>query len=966
MRAALAPAWAPQWLRTVVGGLLVLGAGYAGCAVAGLPTPSYVVTLGALLGLGYGLLAVCLVLVYRTTRVVNFAQSATGALAAVVLGTLTKIAGVPYWIAFALACAAGFALGALTELTVIRRLAKAPRVVVTVATLGTAVVMADLAREVSYARPTPPGLFEFTLGPLLLTREYTGIILAAPVLVVALTLFLTRTRFGLAIRASASNPEAAVMAGIPIAAMTATAWGIAGVCATVLTVFSQVDTAPDPGLFTQTGLLPALTAAAVARMSNFARALVAGVLLGIVEQVMQWSDLTTWVNTAMLMITFVALLFLHQARGREDSAQSWGAVATVVPLPEPLARLWTVRAIPVVLGVGTLIGVCWLATASTPAAITWSTVIAIALIAASTALVVSLVGDLSLGQYACAGVGGIATYTAVSRTGDQFLAAGAAVLAGAAVCVLLAYPALRVGGLVLTMLTIQFAAMLPDTVLLPSWGSSGTPVGQPVIAGVSFADSRLYFWWSLGIGLVGLLLARNIWRGSFGRRAVAARDNIHAARSFGVNPLRTRLQVFACAGGLAGLAGMLIVQQGQAVPSAFAADNGALIVLAPVLGGVAAYSGSILGTLWIFAIPMLSEPTASGQTPAALAAYAGAMALILASPGGAAQLLVPVRDALAMQLGRLHGVRLTWRQVRGDAGSITEEPAVAAPTAGTPPSLRPTWTLPEVHPDRVLLEARSIAVSFGGVHAVRDVSLSVREGEIVGLIGPNGAGKTTTFDMLSGFVRPTAGSVHFEGEDVTRCPPERLVGRGLVRSFQNADLFPTMTVLDVVDLSLEQDLRSSVPLSVLGLDHRAQRRRRVATELVDFFGLGNYATRRVSELSTGTRRIVELACLFAMRPRLLLLDEPSSGIAQRETEALGSYLKQMQREFAVTIVLIEHDIPLVMSLSDRVVAMTEGRVLMTGTPHEVRTDDRVIDAYLGVNETTINRSDTVTKAEAHR
>jgi ABC-type branched-subunit amino acid transport system ATPase component len=267
-----------------------------------------------------------------------------------------------------------------------------------------------------------------------------------------------------------------------------------------------------------------------------------------------------------------------------------------------------------------------------------------------------------------------------------------------------------------------------------------------------------------------------------------------------------------------------------------------------------------------------------------------------------------------------------------------------------------------------LLVARNLSKRFGGVVAVRDVSIEVRRGETLGLIGPNGAGKTTLFELLSGFTRPDSGEIVFDEQPLTReirlgpfarlvaASPERRGHLGLIRSFQDAALFPTMTVEEVVCLAQERVDPTRLLPSVMGASEPEHAKRERARELIAMMGLEDYRRRQVSELSTGTRRVAELCALLALEPRLLLLDEPSSGIAQRETEALGLLLRRVKQHLGTTMVVIEHDIPLVMGLSDRVVAMEAGQVIAAGSPAEVRSDARVIEAYLGGDVVAIERS----------
>jgi ABC-type branched-subunit amino acid transport system ATPase component len=223
-------------------------------------------------------------------------------------------------------------------------------------------------------------------------------------------------------------------------------------------------------------------------------------------------------------------------------------------------------------------------------------------------------------------------------------------------------------------------------------------------------------------------------------------------------------------------------------------------------------------------------------------------------------------------------------------------------------------------------------------------------------MGANGAGKTTLFELLSGFTTPDAGQVVFGGHDVTTMAPEHRARLGLIRSFQDAALFPTLTVLETVTLAFER-LRPTNPIaSSLGL-HRPERSKEAAArELVALMGLERFRSKQIRELSTGTRRITELACVVALEPIVLLLDEPSSGIAQRETEALGDLLLRLRDHLGCAMVIVEHDIPLLMGLATRVMAMDTGQVIAVGTPQEVRNDPLVVASYLGGDVVAIERS----------
>ncbi|MEX2393562.1 MAG: ATP-binding cassette domain-containing protein [Actinomycetota bacterium] len=263
----------------------------------------------------------------------------------------------------------------------------------------------------------------------------------------------------------------------------------------------------------------------------------------------------------------------------------------------------------------------------------------------------------------------------------------------------------------------------------------------------------------------------------------------------------------------------------------------------------------------------------------------------------------------------------------------------------------------------VILQVRNVGVAFGGIVAVDDVSFDIERGSIVGLIGPNGAGKTTLFDAICGFVPLQTGRVALAGKEITNLAPAERSRVGLGRSFQDAKLFASLTVAETLACALERRVKMQDAVStVLGLPWVWSAERivtRHVEQLIDLLGLGAFRDKFISELSTGSRRIVDLGCVLAHQPTVLLLDEPSSGIAQRETEALGPLLRRVQEATECTMLLVEHDMPLVTSVSDELIALETGRVIARGTPREVTNHPAVVEAYLGTDERIVARSGAV-------
>jgi branched-chain amino acid transport system ATP-binding protein len=267
-----------------------------------------------------------------------------------------------------------------------------------------------------------------------------------------------------------------------------------------------------------------------------------------------------------------------------------------------------------------------------------------------------------------------------------------------------------------------------------------------------------------------------------------------------------------------------------------------------------------------------------------------------------------------------------------------------------------TATVPEQEHDQadVSLNADRITIKFGGLVAVDNVSFTIPKRSIVSLIGPNGAGKTTFFNVLTGLYRPTSGRVTFSGRDVTGMPPHKLAGRGLGRTFQNIRLFNLMTAEENVMVAMHSHLKSGVISTVLGTPRQRREEREArqfARELLDFVGIGKTADDYARNLSYGDQRRLEVARALALRPSVLLLDEPTAGMNPQESLRFNDFVHRVRDEKDLSILLIEHDMSVVMRVSERITVLDSGQKIAEGSPEEIRNNERVVEAYLGKSAT---------------
>lgn len=915
--------------------------------------PQQVVLSGAMRGLAVGVLAVGVILVYRSCHVLNFALGELGALAAALFVRFVVNWHWNYYAALALMTIVGALVGGLLELGLVRRLRRAPRVVLLVATIGAAqlllfvqFVLPDIASFSAF-----PTAFtrQWTVGDVVVRAEHVVALVVLPLMVGGLAWFLNRTRHGVAVRAAADNPDAAQLAGIGVKRISTVVWALAGALAAVATILSAPLAGANVASTGDLGpsiLLRTFAAAVIAGMGSLALAVVAGTGLGIAEAVIYYNNPTDpgLIDGVLLAVVLVAVLAVSlRRRGLGDHVR-FSFAPRVRPIPPALRDLrWVRHHVRIGAGIALAVAVLLPIVVTSPARhFLYSRVLLMALVALSLTVLTGWAGQLSLGQFALVGVGGMTTYALVQNR----LVFPVAVLVGATVAAAAALvvgaPALRMRGLYLAVSSLALAVAAPWLLAQPVFAaddSTGALLRRPTVAGVSLAPQRTYYYVCLAVLVVAVVVVARVRRSGIGRSLMAVRDNEQAAAAMGLSPTRVKLLAFGLSGGLAGLAGgVLVGLLVQFTPREFQASASLSVVAVAVVGGLASIAGTVLGSLFVVGLPALFP---GSPEVGLLTSGAGLLVLLLYFPGGLVQVLYNARDAVFDVLAR-----------RLPPPAPRERRAL--PTAGA--ALRERGAVPD-GPGTVL-RLDGLTVRFGARTVVDRVALEVRRGEVVGLIGANGAGKSTLMNAVGGFV-PSTGIVEVLGHDVQGRAPHRRAALGLGRTFQDAALFVDLTVRETVQTAIEARARARLALVALDLPpaRRVERAKRVlADDILAFLGLGDCAERFVSELSMGMRRIVELACLLAAEARVLCLDEPTAGIAQRETEAFGPLLLRVREELGASMLVIEHDMPLVMSISDRIYCLEAGSVISSGRPQEVRQDPLVVAAYLGTDERAIARS----------
>jgi branched-chain amino acid transport system permease protein len=918
------------------------------------------VLLYAALGLGAGALiasiALGVVLIYRGSGVINVATGAIAMLAAYIFWALKTgyfgfhLSSAPALV-LTLVCMVAF--GVLIELAIFRPLRNTAPLARLAASLGLLLVL-ESAMIVIFGNSlkSAPSILPsgtVTIFDRVVPKDrflLTGIVILAAALLTALYRW---TPFGLATRAASENEVSAMLAGLSPSRLSILNTVLACVVAGGLGVL----VAPLISLDAQTlafQVVPALAAALLAGFTSFFIACFAGLAIGAVQSLLIYWSTQSWFPTdsggspirglpeLFVFLVVVLALFLRGASvpGRGELVEKR---LPAVPRPERLLRPTAIAAI---VGV-----VCLIVFPYDFRQATINSLLGV-VICLSLVVIVGFVGQISVVQLALAGVAGFMMSHLTTDVGGIWAKFPISLLIGALtatlVGLLVAVSALRVRGVSLVVVTLAAAVALEQFGFQNvRWGGgfTGSPVTQPKLGGLDLSPqasfrglddkipSPVFGFLVLAATILLALLVANVRRASLGQRMLAVRSNERAAAAAGINVRNTKLVGFGIAAFVAGMAGALYAYNfGSVSYSRFGALAALGLIAFAYFGGITMVSGAVIAGIG----------ATEGLFPHAFDEWFGLSGNWALLVGGVALIVTLLVNPEGIAGTGWKKQQLKKRRLAAKAAAAQPRPA---PVTHTPrKAAEPRRERKE--PGAVVLSATGISVSFGGLRALAEVDLAVSEGQLVGLIGPNGAGKTTFIDAISGFV-PYGGAAELDGLGLDGLAAHARAERGLARTWQSIELFDDLSVRENLAVA---SYRPSTWATVKETLSRPVTSTKAADAALELLGLEPTADAMPDELSQAQRKLVGIARALAAEPRLLCLDEPAAGLDTLEGEELARHLRGVV-DAGTPMLLVDHDMGLVLGISDYVVVLEFGRVIAQGHPDAVRRDPQVIEAYLG-------------------
>jgi ABC-type branched-subunit amino acid transport system ATPase component/branched-subunit amino acid ABC-type transport system permease component len=881
----------------------------------------------AILGLGlggvYALLAEGVVLVYRASGVLNLAHGGLALFGAFAYYDLTQLHGNAWYVGLVISVILTMIVAGAFQILVLRRMRRATplaRAVATIALLAIIQAAATLKYGgLSYIVPSFLPTNSWKVDGVTISQENVYILIIGAVGTAAIWAVSRYTLIGLATSAVAQNERAAAAVGWSPNTISLANWciggGLAGAAGILVVPIIELNVSNLVYL-----VMPALAAALLAQFRSYLLTFVGALVVGIIE-----SELTNYTHVTGLpqAVPFLVIIVVLTISGRSLPLRSF--------ITDRLPTLGTGRIhwIPTVILTAALAVILLVTSANVVAAITASLVAA--LFALSLVVLTGYAGQLSLAQYSFGGVGALVAATLVASHGWPFLLAIVAGLVVSALAgVILAVPSFRTRGINLALVTLGAGLALQDVIFgSPTFtgGLSGLTVSGQSIFGISIdpiVHPSNYGIFCLVVVVLGALVVCNLRRGRAGRRLIAVRTNERAAASLGINVIGAKTYAFSVSAGLAGVGGILLAFEAYSITfTQYDPITSIGIIGNAFIGGIGYVVGAFLGsTLTVGGMPggIIQEHFSSFNNWLVLIGGVSLLLILIQDPNGLASQNIAAAKAIAAR------VRPKSRRASSYEPADVEESE--------------KWA-----PQHAALNVTNLSVHFGAVKAVDGASMSVEPGQVVALIGPNGAGKTTFVDAVTGFVNTDIGEVVLGSADISKWSAHRRARAGLVRSFQSLELFDGLTVME--NLLAASDSRDFHGYFSNLLFSRKPSLNAAARLAIREFELAGDLNTSVSDLSYGRRRLVAIARAVAVGPTVLILDEPAAGLSDRESQELGTLIRRLADSYGIAVLLIEHDMALVMSISDKIVALSFGQVIASGTPEEVRSSPVVTAAYLG-------------------